>query len=488
VFPGLQFMRPSKNASTRLKALACKKRGSGLAHSFAIISHSMCMQSASPGAVPRASTVHYLHRTPFVAALQVASITALRPKASHRRPHNPELDGPFPVQPGDSSLRVKQIARSLVVPGSGLDPGHYDGPLSKDACMRNTCTGARIGKGVRGGVRPVLHYAVSTSAALAHGHTWVDTALHGPLDVSHFGTQVAADTRSQWEDATLRMPRVAEGHALDTLTHRVCRQAGSQLETGQAQASVGDRRTQEQGASQRMGEVAIQQPGASGTEQDLLTKSRAPSSRQAQPVATSMPRDKHRFLPQKPPPPEVARSAVRGSAPGEWEWGAVSRSLCNTFTMQDGGAFRNDRAKAQPCGGRLSCDRSAVQALTTPAALPSRQAVPSEQIHPDSPMCLGMVSIPEEHAAHCNIWPATEGSEAQGASLGQSVNSTQKCVNHKEVTEDLMVHESRTFARRAAEEAQAVRTRQKRWKVQSALLPFLKREAALRDSAMIGAS
>lgn len=56
-------------------------------------------------------------------------------RSSHRRPHNALLDGPFPLQPGQCSLRQQQISANLLLKDSGLAPGAYQGLACKDACL-----------------------------------------------------------------------------------------------------------------------------------------------------------------------------------------------------------------------------------------------------------------------------------------------------------------------------------------------------------------
>jgi hypothetical protein len=52
---------------------------------------------------------------------------------SHRRPQQPQLDGPFLLAPDQPSLRCQHISSLLLLRDSGQAPGAYDGPASKDA-------------------------------------------------------------------------------------------------------------------------------------------------------------------------------------------------------------------------------------------------------------------------------------------------------------------------------------------------------------------
>lgn len=53
----------------------------------------------------------------------------MKPKATHRRPHNAAVDGPFPVAPGSQSTRERQMAKTLRTADSGLGPGQYNSHL-----------------------------------------------------------------------------------------------------------------------------------------------------------------------------------------------------------------------------------------------------------------------------------------------------------------------------------------------------------------------
>lgn len=53
----------------------------------------------------------------------------MKPKATHRRPHNAAVDGPFPVAPGGQSTRERQMAKTLLTGDSGLGPGQYNSHL-----------------------------------------------------------------------------------------------------------------------------------------------------------------------------------------------------------------------------------------------------------------------------------------------------------------------------------------------------------------------
>jgi len=128
----------------------------------------------------------------------VAATRALRPRKSFRRPQRPELDGPFPLAPGQVSTRLKQMAKTLATHDSGLGPGEYNAALASIDAHR----GHRIGTGCRE-ARMKQVYGLSVSQTINYGLDW-----HCPVSVSlvhSAGTGTAENPL-----------RLAEGHAMQT--------------------------------------------------------------------------------------------------------------------------------------------------------------------------------------------------------------------------------------------------------------------------------
>ena len=401
--------------------------------------------------------------------MQVAAATGLKPKATHRRPHNSDIDGPFAVAPGDSSTRVKQIAKTLAMRDSGVDAGQYEADRSKDSCLRNTSTGAVIGTGVRGEGRIFQHHALSISEALAKGQTWVDTAMYGPIGVRQLGGQQGS-LLDPWEQAAFNMPPYASGQALSTryrqvdervlpasahTAHSVRASAGNfvadmgaaavHVSTAQAGTCFSTPRDWDGGAPQMKGHNQVLDSAALA----CRTQPRPPPARL--------------FMPQKPPPREVLRSAQRAISPGEWDWEAVSRSLCNTFTMQDGGAFRNDRAKPSPSTDQRGAGAGSHKQILAETMASQAAAAAGDPLPGKAPRA---------------------GKLGDAGRSGEESPGERKAANA--VALDPMTVQRREAARRAALHAQGVRSRQKRWEMQSALLPLLKREAMQQERSRSG--
>lgn len=97
--------------------------------------------SESSGPLIRAG--NHLHHalTAIDTSVQVVSVTELKPSSSsRRRRHQPRLDGPFPLQPGEHGLRSQQTIGSLLLKDSGVSPAAYDGLIKKDVCLTRAPT------------------------------------------------------------------------------------------------------------------------------------------------------------------------------------------------------------------------------------------------------------------------------------------------------------------------------------------------------------
>ena len=343
-------------------------------------------------------------------------------KGSHRRPHKASLDGPFPIAPGEQSTRAQQMSKHLRVHDSGLGPGEYEGAQALAACKRHA-PAATIGRAPRGAAAPPQR-AAPISVVLRQIGQDVAPTTPGPDPL-----------------------RLAEG--------RACLKAAAQPCPLEHAASAQLTEPQPQGLGERLpAHTASSTPTAAGP------LPRRPDMRLAVPSARLRPA----LPPQKAPPEEVARSAAHCPAPGDWDWGAVSRASCNTFTMQGGGAFRHDRA-------RFADEPAQQDAHRAVHATANGTAASADRDH----LAVGMSAFRDPGAAmHGSVVADTAGAEQDGEHVRLSASS--KAVAKLEQL-DPAVLKRRSHAQRAAEQAQAARTRRQRWEIQSALLPFLKREA-----------
>ena len=296
---------------------------------------------------------------------------------------------------------------------------------------------------------------MSTSEALAQGQTWVDTSIYGPIAVRKLGSCDEEDRIGPLDQAALNMPPYASGHALSTRFARV--------DQNDVPTSLPFTHVTLDGATPPPSQISHEPEADQLTAMPSIAASMVTwpgAAKQAANPATTRPLSRppapRLVVPQKLPPSAVLRSAAqRGTSPGNWEWDAVSRSLCNTFTMQDGGAFRNDRAK--------------VSARDTPVD-EEAEATALKRAH--------FVA----HAAAQARAVRQSGVVLQPAAAGGSVVPSRECaVEQNASKQDHAEEQRRAAARQAAEVAQSVRARQQRWEMQSALLPLLKREALQAD-------
>jgi hypothetical protein len=93
--------------------------------------HMQGSQALYSAAYKPAGMHHHCSNCMFATAVQVGRASSR--SGSHRRPQQPQLDGPFPLEPGQASLRCQHISSLLLLRDSGQAPGAYDGPASKDA-------------------------------------------------------------------------------------------------------------------------------------------------------------------------------------------------------------------------------------------------------------------------------------------------------------------------------------------------------------------
>ncbi|WIA09877.1 hypothetical protein OEZ85_010091 [Tetradesmus obliquus] len=124
--------------------------------------------------VPNETRLHELYALaqrkqavlPGPGAYEVARVRASA--GSHRRPHQAQLDGPFPLAPGQTSLRCQQISSLLLLGDSGQAPGAYDGPSCKDAtsCLARAPT-PKVSRPQQMGVAPYAQCLGSSQTSLA---------------------------------------------------------------------------------------------------------------------------------------------------------------------------------------------------------------------------------------------------------------------------------------------------------------------------------
>jgi hypothetical protein len=380
--------------------------------------------------------------------LQVTT-AGMRLKQSHRRPNRQGLDGPFPIAPGDYSTRVKQIGKCVCVTDSGLGPGEYNSPQAKDVCMRNA-PGFVIGKASRD-TQGVPHYTASLSTLLSQAQA-AESGLECHSSPMYPPLHVIASTGCnipQSCPADIHIPKNYPSEASD------CGSNAFQAQDGTRSAeslNIGMKETD-----------ASREPNTGHMHDRRLC-----------------------HLQKVLPPLSVARSAAHHVAPGDWDWAAVSRALCNTFTTQHGGAFRNDRAKTQ-----IDSNNKGSTSLA-----PSSQACDISQI--DANDCrqvqhprVDAADCRQAHAQHQCLTKEDMDQESVISELPSHMNTRHQPDNSqlasKEPTKGVMqvdpsAIERHERARQAAEEVQAIQTRQRLWEVQSALLPFLKREAMQASS------
>ena len=456
----------------------------------------------------------------------------MRTNQGFRRPHNPALDGPIPLYPGDSSTRVKQIAKVLRVHDSGVDAGQYYSDASKDHVMRNTQTGAYMSRTDRCG-RHTPHLAESLSAALKHGHTFVDVALGGaaPLDTSTHAHSAAEELRA----AAARMPRMAEGHALDLPPWHARNLAAQQLSAASLQpvaSALPDPAESEDGFAATAAEAPdaaaadvrerADEPVAEGTgslqqgdglQDDAAGGAQACSDTTAQAAQANATdsanihsdpgaspeeeasaadaadncctdeaqprgwRRTHLYIPQKPPPPEVARSAALHHDPGKWDWVAAGRALHNTFTMQDGGGYRRNRVQVQPSVDKLDAFRVPPKCTRQHCMAAAEAREHSGQLSPSHGQ--GLAHQPRAVSAPYSVKAEACSHNLQRESTGK--RHTEQVQARKLKALDPTAEARHAAAKRAAGQVQAVQERQRRWQLQSQLLPLMKRDAMLRS-------
>ena len=454
-------------------------------------------------------------------------------KSTFRRPHTQAQDGPFPLRPGDSSTRVKQIAKTLAVPSSGADPGQYDYEHAKDWCMRNPRVGAYMSRTKRAGPAP-RQVADSLSVALAHGYTWVDRATLGPAAVSQIGHHNGSDAA----DGPPAPPRMAEGHALPLPPwHPSARAAAAQTPVP-FDASGVDAFDEEHGfhmsaeGRAQLTESSFEAHAAAalGVLDDVHTDSAhvvaaglagkdvtdvAPTAPvtcatlaplgaggrvRPEPyldhgfaghVTAAAPARPRPFVPPKAPPIAVARSAAHCADPGDWDWGASARALCNTFTMQDGGAFQRDRARADMSRDPLDKHGGAHSQSPTRDLIELDCEAGAHEVEAQS---RGECESGREEAEGSGLGTNTlcaQNAEGIGARRGASArDQSEASVQQRRgrATPKMVASDAKAKARHEAAEvsaaaAHAVRARQARWQMQSALLPVLKRDALLEAHA-----
>jgi hypothetical protein len=361
--------------------------------------------------------------------LQIDRIESIKGRQSHHRPHRPDKDGPFLLESGASTTRAKEMEQLLSSQcrGSGLGPGHYDGAQSKDACMRNAAIGTRIGSENRQGAAQ-LCYAQSFSRMVAQSQGNQATLAPARQTVQ------AGQSNGLGDPAQIGM---------------LCFHQSEQVLPEPSAQSIGN-----EGASCKENASVPHSPRrkvqASCT--TALPRVELPDMKQYR---------QRRAVKQVPCPRQLLVSASQSAMPGDWDWAAVNRTATSTFSMQDGGCNRNSRT-------RLRVGEPGETQLSKPKDPDGARAPPLDSGAWHSSTEQGRMPMKYE------LEPAVLNTITEEAAKPSS------CVKNAFPAALMTASEmrSRKLARRVAEEAHAVDLRQKRWELQSAVLPLLKQEMA----------
>lgn len=459
-------------------------------------------------------------------------------RTNFRRPHMQQLDGPFLLPPGEASTRVKQIAKLIMAPNSGADPGQYDVETAKDSCARNVHTGAYISATGRERT-PACTVPVSYSQALTHGFPYATDICDPHRDAGAVGRAALPDMTEG--RAVQLVPRARIPHATAAPTAKATRTHAddasataavhaldsSELHGGSHPASAREDTTVAGLSAVHSSSTLVADPTTTCI--GSVSKQASSTQVQADSPATLHAERRHDGQPAvhlRPPPPAVAASATRSARPGSWDWCAARRACTGTFTMQHGGAFRHDRARADVTVGELDkyqarsrtaspvhigvpAGRTAVACANIGVTCSTRQAgsladlagasaaakvqhaaVESMSARPQS----SPGAADDDAVQQCQPALVTGAATAPGAATveetaARAANKQRAPGRRREVNAagmdpalfklDPCAQDRHRAAKKAAAACRRVQRRQQRWRLESELLPMLKRDAAL---------
>jgi hypothetical protein len=428
----------------------------------------------------------------------------MKSRCSHRRPHRASLDGPFPLEQGQASTRVRDIEKLLRHAGAEVGPGEYEAFKSKDLCLKSTRCGAFIDGCARTAMPPA--YGPSLSQVIASGIAWSVPASvvrgRGCGRPGKVGGDAEAAIRSargfqlQTND-TEGERKVCEGVTARQVSpvsprhdgeHEAVRETeGKTLIVPCTQQDIKGRGVEHMIAS---GDVSLAPYATTGDggqnctrtaesiETNLQSRASPSYARLRKSHTGAMSRMRCACVQRTRPrlPPKLAKDAAQGLPPGAWDWEAVSRTL-NTFTTQDGGTYKNRRAmrfvKSFDVKHRQKSERRTVENVML--GVGGRSEIPTAW------QCTVMESIPENRV--CDELRETIPRNASDAGLLSDRSPSDKtsrrgrrsssCLHIRE--KDLVDH---VLANAAANKARAVGLRQKQWDIRSAMLPLLRNQAA----------
>lgn len=355
--------------------------------------------------------------------IQVSDLQCLKSKVSHRRPHSRSRDGPFGLERGELSTRsreVEALQRHCGHGGSEVGPGQYEGAVAKDACLRNVRTGARIGSSCR---EPCMRQLRSPSLSKSLAEMNANPEREAVQTSTHCQGGKAVP------DLPMLLPESSDSRQTQKQLSTPTTVSVGNAQHGADTASVAPLPRKRQGHSDadRSGSQECQ---ASGKPKDSWKQ-----------------RDgQHHHVPV---PVSLSAEARKSRQPGNWNWHAVARPLCNTFTRQDGGCHKNARAQILserwPINARVGHHHTA------------------HMLHNAETRSRGW----HETSYHAQDGPPhTTGSSVRSDS-GRAPLDIERLVSKH----DLQHHR---LAAEAAAAALAVDLRRQQWQLQSALLPLMK--------------
>lgn len=244
-----------------------------------------------------------------------------------RRRHDPAVDGPLLAsEMVGESTRVKEMAALMASAGdSGLGPGEYEGPASKDALLRSA-PAARVGTADRSG-RTAHSKSLSISRSIQHGIDWHVRVIVAP-DVAGGPATAPPSPRGRARQGS------SSGAGAAARPHSAAEAGGTASRHAAAAGGSGSRDTSPSGR---------ERPGTSQVEELLLG---APPA----------------------PPAQVARALRREAVkkPGDWDWNRLGHNYRNCWTMLHGGAYSHGEHKPTRSSSTTSSSGS-------PSAYPMQQ-------------------------------------------------------------------------------------------------------------------
>lgn len=332
----------------------------------------------------------------------------------------------------------QQLSRNC--PGSGLGPGHYDGALSKDNCLRNGKTGGRIGSAVRGGAKGLVAYAPSVSSLISQ-----QVNASQELDSNMLRTEF------QTEFYNSVQPKEVDKLSLAPTTVQASPSGPTVI------------------ACAPCGFTPCAKPTACKKEKaaDAGHLENVQGNRDIAPKAARLESGKHQHnksLPKHPPcPPQLLASASHCDSPGDWDWSSLNRSSLQSFSSQNGGCHCNSRtaleSKVDTCK-RFELD------LQKSREGPPYAAIGQSGGH--STLSKNMTPIPENGTVATSF----KGRKKRHKSL----TNYGYLVSEKEIR-------SHELAKSHAEEVIAVDARRRQWELYSSMystvLPLLKKQIAM---------